>query len=174
MDASTILFYALQFLIIFSALAVVLVPNPIYSALFLVLAMVGISVIFVSLDAIFVAGVQLVVYAGAVMVLFVMVLMLFNLQQEKRAFSKGLLANGIKIVSVLGIGAVLATTIVKLYKGQALVAVAASDVGTKGIKDLASLLFTKYIFGFEAISILLLIVIVGAVSLARAKGGTHA
>lgn len=174
MDASTLLFYGLQFLIIFSALAVVLVPNPIYSALFLVLTMVGVAAIFVSLDAMFIAGVQLVVYAGAVMVLFVMVLMLFNLQKEKRAFSRGFLASAIKLASVLGIGAVMASAIVKAYKGTNLAALAAADVGSKSIKDLATLLFTKYIFGFELISILLLIVIVGAVSLSRAKGGTHA
>jgi NADH-quinone oxidoreductase subunit J len=76
--ADTFIFWFLALITVFSGLIVVTVANPIYSALALVMTMVGIAALFVTLGAYFVAGVQLIVYAGAVMVLFVMVLMLFD------------------------------------------------------------------------------------------------
>lgn len=178
MDYTNLLFYFLQFLILFSALGVVLIPNPIYCSLFLVLSMVGVAAIFASLEAMFVAGVQLVVYAGAVMVLFVMVVMLFNLKTENRAFTKGLWGQILKVIASVGTASMIAAAIAQSYKGR-LIPVFDSDhaldkVGTAGIKEVAEMLFVKYVFGFEVICILLLLVIVGAVSLARAKGGTHA
>ncbi|MEC9281624.1 MAG: NADH-quinone oxidoreductase subunit J [Bdellovibrionota bacterium] len=106
-----IVFYFLEALILLSALGVVLVTSPIYSALFLVLTMIGVAGIFVSLDAFFLAGVQLVVYAGAVTVMFVMVVMLFNLDKEKKAFSKGTGSNFLKAASVGLIWSILSTSL---------------------------------------------------------------
>ena len=73
--ADAIIFWILALMTIAGALTVVLITNPIFSALSLAVTMVGVSALFVSLNAYFLAGVQLIVYAGAVMVLFVMVLM---------------------------------------------------------------------------------------------------
>ncbi len=73
MTADTFLFWLLAILTLVSGLGVVLVANPIYSALCLAMTMVGVSAIFATLGALFIAGVQMIVYAGAVMVLFVMV-----------------------------------------------------------------------------------------------------
>ena len=82
MTADAFLFWFLAFVTLASGLGVVLMSNPIYSALSLAMAMVGVSAIFVTLNAFFIAGVQLIVYAGAVMVLFTMVIMLFDLKKD--------------------------------------------------------------------------------------------
>src|SRR5579863_9243179 len=97
--AEAIGFYMLALFLIFFAFKTITVPNPIHSALYLVLTMIGVSVAFFNLDAQFIAGVQMIVYAGAVMVLFVMVLMLFDLKSELRAFSRGLFSGFLKIFS---------------------------------------------------------------------------
>ena len=89
MLASGALFYFLAMAIIIFSLAVIMSPNPIYSALFLALTMITLAFMFFMLNAPFIAGVQLIVYAGAVVVLFVMVMMLFDLKKEKEAFAKG-------------------------------------------------------------------------------------
>tara|TARA_B100001248_G_scaffold262718_2_gene261486 strand:+ start:30372 stop:30896 length:525 start_codon:yes stop_codon:yes gene_type:complete len=167
-------FYLIQFIILASALAVVLVPNPIYSAISLAVSMTGIAALFFSLEAYFIAGVQLVVYAGAVMVLFVMVVMLFDLKKEKRAFSRGTLSRVLKTtLSVLifsMIAGALSMSFSELGSGDS---IAKEDI-TRSIKELSALLYTKYVFAFEALAILLVMVIVGAIALAKAKGGTHA
>lgn len=168
----SILFYFLQALILLSALGMVCVSSPIYAALLLVLCMVGVAGIFVHLEAYFLAGVQLIVYAGAVTVLFVMVVMMFNLSDEKKAFAKGLLGNVVKVFTALMIWYTIAQSI-------SLNQISISDLpksleGSEKVKELATHLFTKYVFGFEAICILLLVVIVGTVALSKARGGTHA
>jgi NADH-quinone oxidoreductase subunit J len=104
-------FYSLALFLVFSAYRTITSANPVHSALYLVLTMMGMAAAFFSLGAQFIAGVQMIVYAGAVMVLFVMVLMLFDLKSELRAFSKGLLSGGLKVFSAallagIAIGAV--------------------------------------------------------------------
>ncbi len=100
MSADAFLFWFLSLLVLVSGLSVVLLTNPVYSALCLAMTMVGVSALFVTLNAYFLAGVQLIVYAGAVMVLFVMVLMLFDLKHETQAFTRGKITGAIKIASV--------------------------------------------------------------------------
>src|SRR6186997_2126812 len=92
-------FYSLAFFLLFFAFKVITVPNPIHSALYLVLTMIGLAGVFFNLGAQFIAGVQMIVYAGAVMVLFVMVLMLFDLRAEIRSFSRGLFSGALKVMS---------------------------------------------------------------------------
>src|SRR5687768_7680967 len=92
-------FYLLAVFLIFFAYKVVSSPNPLHSALYLVLTMLGLAAAFFNLGAQFIAGVQLIVYAGAVMVLFVMVLMLFDLKAEIRSFSRGLISGMLKIMA---------------------------------------------------------------------------
>ncbi|MEQ1665008.1 MAG: NADH-quinone oxidoreductase subunit J, partial [Bdellovibrionales bacterium] len=87
LESTSVLFYIMALIIIVSAACVVLVPNPIYSALSLAGSMIGLGFVYFLLGAEFVAGVQLIVYAGAVMVLFVMVLMLFDLKKDVKTFS---------------------------------------------------------------------------------------
>jgi NADH-quinone oxidoreductase subunit J len=170
-----VIFYILATVVMFSAIAVVLMPNPIYAALMLAITMTSVAAIFFNLNAYFLAGVQLIVYAGAVMVLFVMVLMLFNLKEERQAFSKGVAGFLLKMAAsgfILGI--ILSSvhiTLGVLNRGAAKGAVTDGLVSTK---ELALTLFTKYVVQFESVGILLLVVLIGAIALARSKGGTHA
>lgn len=168
-----IVFYGLEALVILSALAMISIRSPIYSALCLVMVMVGVAGIFVTLNAYFLAAVQLIVYAGAVTVLFVMVVMMIDLKKNGRSFSKGLLGNSLKAFSVGLIWSLIATSVIYVFSDIGRGDLPKISEGTFQMKELAAHLFTKYIFGFEAICILLLLVIVGTVALSRAKGGTH-
>jgi NADH-quinone oxidoreductase subunit J len=168
------LFWFLSIVTVSAGLAVVLLTNPIYAALSLAMTMVGVAAVFVTLNAYFLAGVQLIVYAGAVMVLFVMVLMLFDLKAEIQAFSRGNLSGFLKIGSVAMLGGLIIGAIV--MSSNSLLGNNLPDlvVEADGSKQLGKLLFSKYLFGFEALGVLLMVVAVGAVALARSKGGTHA
>jgi NADH-quinone oxidoreductase subunit J len=171
-----ILFWILAIMTAASALTVVLITNPIYSALSLAMTMVGVSALFVTLNAYFLAGVQLIVYAGAVMVLFVMVLMLFDLKHELHSFTHGKFSGAVKLacVGLLG-GLIVGSVLMSSYNLISLpVQETASGMTGDNTKDLGHLLFSQYLFGFEALGVLLLIVAVGAVALSRSKGGTHA
>ncbi len=174
--ANDYLFYILALITFFSGVGVIVAQNPIYSAFSLALTMVAIAGIFVTLNAAFIAGVQLIVYAGAVMVLFVMVLMLFDLKHEMKTFSKGLVSNIFKLGSA---GVLLGMLLIYIWYSFS------ADPGFKPVpidpaktmdatKELSIALFTKYLFAFEAIGALLLIIAVGAVTLSRIQGGTHA
>lgn len=178
MIAQNILFFFLAAVTIISALTVVLATNPIFCALALAMTMISVAGIFGSLNAWFVAGVQLIVYAGAVMVLFVMVLMLFDLKDEVRAFSRGLVSGFLKIASVAVIGGVIAAAIwmsaETLFSSAPTAAATAQVNATMSTKALADLLFKKYLFSFEAMGALLLVIAIGAVALSRIEGGTHA
>jgi NADH-quinone oxidoreductase subunit J len=171
----SVLFFFLAGVTVISALTVILQSNPIFCALALAMTMISVAGLFASMSAWFVAGVQLIVYAGAVMVLFVMVLMLFDLKDEVRAFSRGLVSGFLKIASVAVIGGVIAAAVwmsaETLFSSTATVAQVSGTVSTKALADL---LFKKYLFSFEAMGALLLIIAIGAVALSRIEGGTHA
>ena len=175
LESSDLVFYILGVVTLVAGLGVITIPNPIYSALSLVITMVCVGGIFWSLGAFFVAAVQLAVYAGAVTVLFVMVLMLFDLKQEKKAFSPGLVFGFLKMIGISLFLGVMGR-VIYLYSQLGLSAVpsGSGDGSVDSTRELSGLLFSKYVFGFEAISILLLLVVIGAVSLSRIKGGTHA
>lgn len=173
MTADAFLFWFLAIVTVASAIVVVSVPNPIFSALSLAMTMVGVAALFVTLSAYFMAGVQLIVYAGAVMVLFVMVIMLFDLKKELQAFVQGKVTGFVKLASAglfggLVLGAILMSSATLISSEQPL-----PPAGLDNTKTLSGLLFSQYLFGFEALGVLLLVVAVGAVALARSKGGTH-
>lgn len=173
LSLNDILFYFLAGVAVLSALGVILQSNPIYCALSLALTMVSVAGLFASLSAWFVAGVQLIVYAGAILVLFVMVLMLFDTKTEKRAFSKGIVSGFFKIVSAAMIFAIAGGA--ASMSGDARFSKLTGVVSaTQSTKDLADLLFKKYLFSFEAMGALLLFIAIGAVALSRIQGGTHA
>ena len=183
MTADAFIFWFLTIMIITAGLSVVLMTNPIYSALSLAMTMVGVAAMFVTLQAYFLAGVQLIVYAGAVMVLFVMVLMLFDLKHELQAFARGKFTGAIKIASVgilagLIVGAVtMGIKVSKTTLGEAAATTAADAqaalLKVDTTKALAENLFYKNVFGFEALGVLLLVIAVGTVALSRSRGGTH-
>lgn len=171
MEMYPIVFYFLSALILLAGLGVVLFANPIYSALSLSLTMLFLAGLFFLLGAQFLAAVQLIVYAGAVVVLFVMVLMLFDLKKEKKPFS-GTWASLLGKISAVGLGfLLLAIPTWRVATGTSSDWLAQRNIETL---SLAEHLFSKHLFAFESVGVMLTIVLVGVIALAKAKGGTHA
>ncbi len=175
MTADAFIFWFLSLVTVMSGLSVVLMANPVYSALSLAMTMVSIAALFATLGAYFIAGVQVIVYAGAVMVLFVIVLMLFDLREEKKAFSRGQISGAVKLAMI---GLLSGLIVAVLVNGSAYIAAPdiaeAARLPEESSKALGLILFTRHIFGFEALGVLLLVVAICTVALARSKGGTHA
>ena len=165
---SEVLFYIFAFLTLAFGFLVVANPlshNPVTSAMFLVLTIVSLAGLFVLLHAYFLAAVQVLVYAGAVMVLFLFVIMLLDLKTEERRRLKGLAA---KILFVLGIAAVSAITIAFFQSVKATALKTQPEAGLTGSTfELGHLLFTQYLLPFEIISILLLVAMVGVILLSK-------
>ena len=161
-----LVFFACAALAIIGAVALILAREPVHSALSLVVVMVSLAVLYLLLGAPFVAAVQILVYAGAVMVLFVFVIMLLNAGEEERTdFSK--LAKWVG----LPLGFALLLEIGHwLYHSNPGAAIANSPMGTPKEVDtalLSNLLFRQYMYPFEATSILILIAVLGAFVLTR-------
>ena len=148
-----------------SSVAMILQRNPIYCVLLLIMVMISIAGLYLMLDAQFVAIIQIVVYAGAIMVLFLFVIMLLNLSREEGgAFRiQKPLAVLLAVLLFLPVAA-----IVMSYAGGG--ATMPADGGLTGfgeVEQIGSLLFTKYLLPVEIAAVLLLIAIVGAVVLTR-------
>ena len=152
------------------ALGVILSHNPVHAALSLVATLFAVAVLFIAQDAQFLAAVQVIVYAGAIVVLFVFVIMLLGVDevedlaveplagQRPAAVVVGLVALGLSLVVLLAAGSTVT--------GQAATdAAISSDV--PNITQIGRLLFTDWVFAFEATAILLTVAVVGAVVLAR-------
>ena len=167
--ADIILFYILAALVVATAVGVVMDENPLMSALYLVLTMLGVAGMFFQLNAPFVGAVQIMVYAGAVMVLFVLVMMLIDINKDEEKFSGGNISALFKGLSV-GVLSGLLTSII--LRAPASTQMVLAEEATEVI-DIARLLFTKYVLAFELMGILLLIIPVGVVALSRIRGGTH-
>jgi NADH-quinone oxidoreductase subunit J len=158
-------FIFLAVLAVLSALGTVAQRNPVHCLLALVVTLLTIAVIFIGLDAVTVGFLQAIVYAGAIMVLFLFVIWLLNLQAELRS-APGYLA--LKAVAGLLCAAVVAELFVILHHAPTAGgarAVAPADYGS--IHTLATTLFSDYLVAFEITSVLLLAAIVGAIALAR-------
>jgi len=160
------LFYIFAFITLLCGFLVVLNPvsrNPVTSAMFLVLMMIGISGLFVLLNAYFLAAVQILVYAGAVMVLFLFVIMLLNLGEEERRHIN-LFAGVTGSAAVAGLLLILGKT---LTSGALPTPAAEGAVGST--KQLGTLLFTKgqYLLPFEVVSLLLLSAMLGVILLSK-------
>jgi NADH-quinone oxidoreductase subunit J len=156
---TTIVFYVFAALAVGSAVVVVGQRNPIYSAFGLIVTLCALSGIFALLGSPFIAALQVVVYAGAIMVLFVFVLMLLGVKPEDRT-SGGTL----RTVAVVLVAALAAQMAVVLL-GAARAPAAAFDASTRAV---AHVLFSPpYLYVFEATSILILAALVGSIVLAR-------
>src|SRR5579863_7324565 len=140
--------------------------HPINSALSLIVVMTSLAVLYLLLGAEFLAIAQIIVYAGAVMVLFTFVVMLLNAGREERTLGSRT-ARAVGFPSVVALLAVIATTIVK---ATGLSAAAATDPIT-ATEDLSKVLFRELLLPFEVTSIVVLIAILGAVALARNTEG---
>jgi len=158
-------FIFLAALSVISALGTVAQRNPVHCLLALVVTLLTIAVIFIGLDAVTVGFLQAIVYAGAIMVLFLFVIWLLNLQTELRS-APGYLA--LKAISGLLCAALVAELFVLLgHAPTAGGAQAVAPAGYGSIEMLATTLFSDYLVAFEITSVLLLAAIVGAIALAR-------
>ena len=158
------LFYICAFLTLVFGFLVVANPfsrNPVTSAMFLVLTIVSLAGLFVLLHAFFLAAVQVLVYAGAVMVLFLFVIMLLDLKAEERRRAR---AFGIAGGSI-SVGALLAIFLISLSHTPLAATDSPSVEG--GTVRLGKLLFTQYLLPFEIVSVLLLVAMVGVVLLSK-------
>ena len=166
MTLPLILFFACATIAVIGALLVIFLREPIHSALALILVMVSLAVLYLLLGAEFIAAVQIIVYAGAIMVLFIIVIMLLNAGEEERT-------NLSKMARYAGLplGIFLTLDLVYWLSHAALAAPAATGaVSTESAdptRDLAFLLFRSYLFPFEITSIVILIALLGALVLAK-------
>jgi NADH-quinone oxidoreductase subunit J len=162
-----VLFFACAALAIVGAIALIVAWEPIHSALSLVLVMMSLAVLYLLLGAEFIAAVQIIVYAGAVMVLFVFVIMLLNAGSEERTeWSKFAKLAGVPLAFflLLVIAHFLSRTAIGANIANGPGAVSNAGVSTRA---LSTSLFQQYLFPFEATSILILIALLGALILAR-------
>ena len=163
MTASLIIFFVLALLAIFAAVSLIVQRHPIHSALSLIVVMVALAGLYLLMGAEFVAAVQIIVYGGAIMVLFVFVIMLLNAEEEERTnFSK--LATFAGIPLALAVAGFIAAAIVR--NTGSLPAAAPSGALTS-TKTLSNLLFSDFVYPFELTSFLILVAILGAIVLAQ-------
>lgn len=165
-----LLFYGLTTVMILSALMVILRKNPVHSALFLVVTFFCLAGLYLLLNAEFIAAIQVIVYAGAIMVLFLFVIMLLNVEKEVAApsghgFQKfwALVLCVVVAVSLISIMTINVFTGEKGIYSPEMV----SEAGNSEI--IGRLLFTDFLLPFEITSILLLAAIIGAVILSKKK-----
>jgi NADH-quinone oxidoreductase subunit J len=160
-----VLFYVFATLTLLCAVLVIVNPfsrSPVTSAMFLVLTILSISGLFVLLHAFFLAAVQIIVYAGAVLVLFVFVIMLLDLKEEER--------RRLKLFSaVTGLIAMVAIVSAFLKSLAAVKAMAEAPHLEGDTLSLGKLLFNHYTLPFEIVSVLLLVAMIGAILLSRKK-----
>jgi len=154
-----------------SGLAVILIRNPIYCALSLVVNFFLLAVMYLLLRAEFLAAIQVIVYAGAIMVLFIFVIMLLNLGGEETRDKLRVLR---PLAFLLGLVLLVEVVAALRYRAYAVENPALSfplvsvpPAVTGGVREFGRLLFTDYLLPFEITSVLLLIAIVGAVVLGR-------
>lgn len=157
------LFYLVAFLSIFFSLLVIFSKNPVYSVLYLIVTFFMFTIHYVLLNAQFLAIVNFIVYMGAILVLFLYVLMLLNLNKESEPMKSNLL----KVAGVIA-GLCLLLTLagsLKLVHVSEPVLLKNPDIGL--VKNLGKVLFKEFLLPFEVSSILLLAAMVGAVLLAK-------
>jgi NADH-quinone oxidoreductase subunit J len=163
MTGPVIIFFVLAALAVLGAVSLILQRHPIHSALSLIVVMVALAGLYLLMGAEFVAAVQIIVYGGAIMVLFVFVIMLLNAGEEERTnFSK--LATYAGIPLAVATAGLIAAAILRSSAGL-------SSAGPNGTltstKTLSMLLFREFVYPFELTSFLILVAILGAIVLAQ-------
>jgi len=163
MTAPLIIFFLLAALAVIGAISLIVQKHPIHSALSLIVVMVALAGLYLLMGAEFVAAVQIIVYGGAIMVLFVFVIMLLNAGEEERTdFSK--LAKFAGLPLGLALTGLLAAAMVRHGGAIQNQNVAGALAKTT---DLSKMLFTTFVYPFELTSFLILVAIMGALVLAQ-------
>ncbi len=159
-----VLFLTFAIVAVACAVNLVLQTHPINAAISLIGVMASLAVLYLMLGAEFIAAVQIIVYAGAIMVLFVFVIMLLNAEAEHRT-GRSLVARYVGIPSLILFLGLLAFLVHALVPGGDRVTFGGYTGGHPG--NIGRLLFTRYLLPFEVTSILILVAIIGAIWLAR-------
>lgn len=155
------LFYILAFVSVAAGIAVIAARNPVYSVLWLIVTFFAIAGQYILLNAQFLAIVHIIVYAGAIMVLFLFVLMMLNLNRDSEPFQPSLM----NIIAATSGGMLLLTLIAALRGIDKIPLAGTPDTQLGLVKNLGRLLFTEYVVPFEISSILFLAAMVGAVTI---------
>jgi NADH-quinone oxidoreductase subunit J len=155
------------------ALGVVLLRNPVHNTLSLIATLFGVAVLFIAQEAYFLAAVQVIVYAGAIVILFLFVIMLLGVDKAERLGDEPIL--GQRPAALLVGAGILGLTLTALLSGASRVtgqpsSLAPLDDGATDVYGLGRALFTDYVFAFEVTAVLLTIAVVGAVVLSRRAG----
>jgi NADH-quinone oxidoreductase subunit J len=161
MTAELVVFFALAALAVAGAVSLILQRHPIHSALSLIVVMAALAGLYLLLEAEFVAAIQIIVYAGAIMVLFVFVIMLLNAGVEERTqFSSMARYAGVPLTGVL-------LVVLTFHVARASAAMTAAPLTEGMTHKVALLLFQDFAFPFELTSILILVALLGATVLAK-------
>jgi NADH-quinone oxidoreductase subunit J len=168
MSGDLIIFFVSAVIAVFGAVMMIAQKNPVASVMYLILSLVAQAVCYVQLGALFLGAILVIVYAGAIMVLFLFVIMLLNLRGRE---DLGLPAHPMSHLSKLVLTILLGIELVFIVKSVFLTGTVsgfmASEVSDFGaVRQVATLLFTKYMYPFQLTGILLLVAIVGAVVMA--------
>jgi NADH-quinone oxidoreductase subunit J len=163
MNAELLVFLALSAMAVAGAINLILQRHPIHSALSLIVVMVALAGLYLLLEAEFIAMIQIIVYAGAIMVLFVFVIMLLNAGAEEPSnFSRMARFAGVPLAVVL-------MTVLAYRGAHASWSMTARPIAAGATRGLAMLLFRTFAFPFELTSILILIAILGSLILAKGE-----
>ena len=163
MTGVLLIFLLLAGLAVFGAVALIVQSHPIHSALSLILVMVSLAGLYLLMGAEFIAAVQIIVYGGAVMVLFIFVIMLLNAGVEERTnFSKLAMFGGIPLA--LALGGIIAAGVAR---SSGHLPPPAANGAMSSTRELSMLLFSEFVYPFELTSFLILVAILGAIVLAQ-------
>jgi NADH-quinone oxidoreductase subunit J len=165
MNLGLLVFYFFAAVAVVGGVMMVTRRNPVHSAVYLVLTFVSVAAIYVMLDAEFLFVVQILVYAGGILVLFLFVIMLVNLDEPRR-FSGGRLHLGLSAALMLLLFGMLAMVFVR-EAPRAPAEVAPMAEGN--LQMVGSLLYRNYLIPFEVVSVLLLVAMIGAIVLGRPR-----
>ena len=157
------IFYFLSFLAVLSALMVVFSKNPVYSVLYLIITFFCIAGHYLLLNAQFLAIVHVIVYAGAIMVLFLYVIMLLNLNKEAEPHKSTIL----QVSATICAGLLMIVLIGSLKGTEQMIEQGTPDTSVGLVKNLGKIMLTDFLLPFEITSLLLLAAMVGAVMLGK-------
>lgn len=159
----TVLFILFGAIAVCGAVMVVTRKHPMASALYLILTLFAVAALFVLRQAHFLAAIQVIIYAGAVVVLFVFVIMLINVPEDRLPVER---ATTVRVLGVLAAGFFILESAV-LARRYTMPTGPAAEVGT--VETVGRALFTDYLLAFEITSVLLLAAVIGAIALAKRK-----
>ena len=168
MSFTDLIFFVFSGMLVLSALGVITMRNPVYSALFLVLSFISCSALWLLLEAEFLAIALVLVYVGAVMVLFLFVVMMLdiNVEEMRSGFVKYLPIGVASALALLGIMIwVVGPVGPDVVGAEALQQAVAHDADYSNTKELGRVLYTDYVLPFEVAAVILLVAIIAAISL---------